>query len=178
LISRVELSTERVKIVLRVSELERLLLWDGLDFFAGEKSLKSRREPTHLLDVPAVAVRLSRRLRLPIGPRDENGEARPNQKLLLLLKQVRRAQRLVDSERLEPVSALAKRMSRSTGHFMKLLRLNYLAPDIVTSILDGRQPSNLTRRILIDANLPTDWAMQRKLFGFPEQPPMHTCEKY
>ncbi len=61
---------------------------------------------------------------------------------------------------------------------MKLLRLNYLAPDIVTSILDGTQPGNLTRRTLLDANLPTDWPMQRKLFGIPEQPPLQTSERY
>ncbi|WP_294013591.1 recombinase family protein [Sphingomonas sp.] len=178
LVVRVELSTERLKIILRASELERFLEWDGFDFFAAEKRPKSAREITHLIDVPATGGRLSRRLRLPIGPRAANSPARPDPKLLLLMKQVRHAQRLVDTERLESVASLASRMSRNTGHFMKLLRLNYLAPDIVTAIFDGTQPASLTRRTLLDANLPTDWPMQRKLFGFPEQPPLQTSERY
>jgi hypothetical protein len=60
---------------------------------------------------------------------------------------------------------------------MRLLRLNYLAPDIITAIMDGAQPRELTRRELLDANLPLDWALQRKMFGFEEQPPMRTTEK-
>jgi site-specific DNA recombinase len=56
--------------------------------------------------------------------------------------------------------------------------VNYLAPDILTAMMDGTQPPELTRRTLIDANLPLDWALQRKLFGFPEQPPMRSAETY
>tara|TARA_R110000787_G_scaffold5442_1_gene19828 strand:- start:9344 stop:9547 length:204 start_codon:yes stop_codon:yes gene_type:complete len=44
--------------------------------------------------------------------------------------------------------------------------LNYLAPDIVTAILDGTQPTTLTRKIVLESNIPTDWAIQRQLFGF------------
>jgi len=50
-----------------------------------------------------------------------------------------------------------------------VLRLNYLAPDIILSILDGTHPAGLTRTRLVQANLPMDWALQRKLLGFPER---------
>jgi hypothetical protein len=53
------------------------------------------------------------------------------------------------------------------GHFSRLIRLNYLAPDIVTAILDGTQPATLNRDALLKANLPMDWSLQRKLLGFP-----------
>jgi site-specific DNA recombinase len=54
------------------------------------------------------------------------------------------------------------------GHrFARILRLNYLAPDIVTAILDGEHPEGLTRAKLIQANLPLDWALQRQVLGFP-----------
>ena len=178
LIARLELSRVSLTAVLRVSELERFLTWDGLDFFSVAKPIKHRKERTHLLEVPAIAVRLSRKFRLPIEPRASDWQARPDRKLITLLQQVRRAQQLVDTQRTEPIAELAKRMSRGTGHFMKLLRLNYLAPDIVASILDGTQPDGLTRRELLDANLPMDWSIQRKLFRFPEQPPMQTSERY
>ena len=50
---------------------------------------------------------------------------------------------------------------------MRLLRLNYLAPDIVAAILDGEQPSSLTRKMLLYGELPLDWALQRRMLGFP-----------
>jgi len=54
--------------------------------------------------------------------------------------------------------------------FSRLVRLNYLAPDIALAIRDGSQPSTMTRRSLLGANLPLDWAIQRNLLGFPSQP--------
>jgi DNA invertase Pin-like site-specific DNA recombinase len=172
LVARVEVSTERLKIAVRLSELQRLLAWDGLTSFTAEGRSNGAAEATHLLDVASPIGRLSRNLRLPIAQRQNDQPHRTNFKLLRLMQQVRRAQQLVDSERDQPMQALARRMNRSVGHFMKLLRLNYLAPDIITGILDGTQPPELTRRALLDADLPTDWPLQRKLFGFPDQPPL------
>ena len=48
-----------------------------------------------------------------------------------------------------------------------LLRIAYLAPDIVAAILDGRQPVQLNRQRLARAtNLPLDWHGQRQMLGF------------
>jgi hypothetical protein len=69
-------------------------------------------------------------------------------------------------------------MKRDLGFFMKLLRLNYLAPDIVAAIHDGEHRPGLTRKELINANLPLDWTLQRQLLGFPSQPPLRTTERY
>jgi hypothetical protein len=50
---------------------------------------------------------------------------------------------------------------------VRLARLRFLAPDIVSAILDGSQPVELTTRSLLRiANLPFDWASQRQLLGF------------
>jgi site-specific DNA recombinase len=53
------------------------------------------------------------------------------------------------------------------GSFSRLVRLNYLAPDIVSAIIDGTQPATLTRRQLIECDLLIDWDLQRRLLGFP-----------
>jgi len=48
-----------------------------------------------------------------------------------------------------------------------LARISWLAPDMISAILDGSQPPQLTGRRLIRANaIPMDWASQRKMFGF------------
>ena len=44
--------------------------------------------------------------------------------------------------------------------------VNYLTPNIVTAIRDGRQPVTLFREAILMSNVPTDWAPQRKKFGF------------
>lgn len=52
-------------------------------------------------------------------------------------------------------------------HLQKLTRLSYLAPDIVSTIINGTQPVDLTgRKILRIGNVPLCWTAQRKLFGF------------
>lgn len=58
-------------------------------------------------------------------------------------------------------------MAVSTPYFCSLLRLAYLAPDITTAILDGRQPAILDRQFLARINhLPIDWQGQRDMLGF------------
>ena len=49
----------------------------------------------------------------------------------------------------------------------RLMRLNFLAPDIVVAILNGRQPVNLTaRKLMTDTRLPFAWPEQRVALGF------------
>ena len=49
----------------------------------------------------------------------------------------------------------------------RLMRLNYLAPDIVVAILNGRQPAALTAtRLMADTRLPLSWSEQRNALGF------------
>ena len=57
------------------------------------------------------------------------------------------------------------RLVRRPTHFARLVRLNYLAPDIVSAIFDGSQPEGLTRKDVLMSNVPTDWAVQRRLYG-------------
>ncbi len=45
--------------------------------------------------------------------------------------------------------------------------LGFLAPDIVTAILNGHQPVGLTANKLANASrLPNGWAEQRQVLGF------------
>lgn len=50
---------------------------------------------------------------------------------------------------------------------MRLIRLAFLAPDIVAAIVEGRQPTDLTAtRLSRWKNLPLGWAEQRRDLGF------------
>jgi site-specific DNA recombinase len=50
---------------------------------------------------------------------------------------------------------------------VRLARLNFLAPDIVDAIVEGRQPASLNaRRLSRIGELPASWEEQRRLLGF------------
>jgi hypothetical protein len=170
LIARIELSVDRMKVVVRSPELRRFLTWDGVGLFRGNREEWDRPHPVELIDVPVSTVRLKRSLWLPITQRAEGHQAKPNYRLLRLLKDARNARDLVEAERYEPLLNLARRMNCKKTRFARLVRLNYLAPDILTSILDGTQPSDLTARLLMQHDIPMDWTLQRRMFGFADQP--------
>jgi site-specific DNA recombinase len=66
-----------------------------------------------------------------------------------------------------PFTALAEREGVSRSYFTRLVRLSYLAPDIVQAILDGRQPRDLTPdKLLAHSRLPIGWHEQRTALGF------------
>jgi hypothetical protein len=63
---------------------------------------------------------------------------------------------------------LRNREERVTAAYIyTLLRLPWLAPDITTAIVNGRQPHQLNAMTLMRraSRLPTDWAEQRRLQG-------------
>ena len=52
-----------------------------------------------------------------------------------------------------------------TPYRRRLIRLAFLAPDLQSAILSGRQPAGLTLAALLDGEMPTAWSDQRRLFG-------------
>jgi hypothetical protein len=49
------------------------------------------------------------------------------------------------------------------------MRLSHLSPELVESILDGRQPRHLTLEVLRQP-LPEDWTEQKRALGAPATP--------
>ena len=65
------------------------------------------------------------------------------------------------------LTAFAEKQSISQSYVTRLVRLAWLAPDIVETILGGLQPSNVTSSALMrDTRIPVDWQDQRKALGF------------
>ncbi|MFC4293548.1 recombinase family protein [Novosphingobium tardum] len=171
LLLRIEVGQDHLSILFRSIELRRFLLWDGKSGFRARPADWPCSDARYILEVGVSALSASRWPLLHIKPR-EAATAKPGKALLRLLQNARTAQRLVEEHRDLGIDELAGMLGRRPGHFSRLVRLNYLAPDIVTAILDGTQPETLTKDVLLKANLPTDWSVQRKLLGFeqPERP--------
>jgi hypothetical protein len=66
------------------------------------------------------------------------------------------------------VPTMASQERLTIGYLSRLLRLPSLAPDIVTAIINGKHPPELSAKRLmrLALKLPTGWPEQRRLLGF------------
>jgi len=84
---------------------------------------------------------------------------------LTLLKAVSRAHRWfaeISSGRAPSIASIAVREGIAVRSVSRLIRLAFLASDIVESIVDGRQPSDLTAQTLTRRiAIPLDWRLQK-----------------
>jgi site-specific DNA recombinase len=62
---------------------------------------------------------------------------------------------------------IAREENITASYASRIVRLNFLAPDIVAAILAGKQPPDLTaKKLMADTRLPLDWRGQRSALGF------------
>jgi len=124
---------------------------------------KSQREMEQSeVRVDAKLAKQGSELKFTIPPTNVNIKPAPNATLKKLVAQAFAAQELLLNGK--PSPALSDYSHRYLG---QLVRISWLAPDIIGAIMDGTQPVNLTGRKLTRANaIPLDWPSQRKMFGF------------
>ena len=67
--------------------------------------------------------------------------------------------------RVADTADIAGKYDLSESYVRRILRFAFLAPDIVESIAEGRQPRGLTLDRLLGP-VPFAWAEQRQRFGF------------
>ncbi|WRH76254.1 MAG: recombinase family protein [Sphingobium sp.] len=85
-------------------------------------------------------------------------------KLITLLAEAHAARKLILAHSDTSLTDLAKQQGTSSNHLTKLIELSCLAPDIVTAVLAGKQPSSLTTTKLRTMAMSASWAEQRTLF--------------
>jgi site-specific DNA recombinase len=123
----------------------------------------SDNEPT-TLSVPARLVRRGNEVRVALVPDGSSATSAPDPTLIRLMAQAFAARDHLLSGKDAPL--IAKYDQR---HQQRLARLSWLAPDIVSAILDGTQPVQLTARHLIRcATVPLEWQQQREFLGFAQ----------
>ncbi len=115
-----------------------------------------------VFSLPARLVTHGREKRLAIPPDGSNASSEPDPALMRLVAQAMAAQRMVLKGIEDPsVACYGKR------YLWQLLRISWLAPDIISAIVEGRHPAGLTgRRLLRAAQLPLEWSRQREFLGF------------
>ena len=117
------------------------------------------------LSITASLRRAGKGIRLVIG----NGAARAiDDGLASLLARAIAMRNMFLAGRDDSIDAMAVRLGVRRDYLAVLVRLSYLSPEIVRSILGGRQPLELTstRLVALSRGLPYDWREQRRRLGF------------
>ncbi|NNE81030.1 MAG: hypothetical protein HKN18_12245, partial [Silicimonas sp.] len=90
-----------------------------------------------------------------------------NPDLIALVADARRWARELLEGQASSIQQITEREGLRSGSVSRILPLAWLAPDISTAILEGRQPSHITAKTLrAHPELPLDWAEQRRALGF------------
>lgn len=164
LVTRVEIGATSISIDVSQARLAALLESNHTESPPDPKVGSSG--PTLTLKISAQLSRVGEQMKLLVEYGDDNRE--PDMALLRVLTRAYDVhQRLCDDPSLT-VRGLARQEEITPKYFYVVLRLRWLAPDIVTAIVNGRQPRQLsTKRLMrLASKLPADWAAQRGLLGF------------
>jgi hypothetical protein len=87
-------------------------------------------------------------------------------KLVTLLAESSEIMNQIMTKTDKSVPTLAAEQGRCRVRMMKVAKLVCLDPYIVTAIVEGRQPLNLSPSKLLAADLPLAWPEQRRVLGF------------
>lgn len=115
------------------------------------------------ISTTAKLVRRGNELRIALPPNGRSQEERATDPSLvrLIAQGFAAREHVLTGKAIEPVCRYNRK------HLHRLVRISWLAPDIITSILEGRQPVQLTAHHLTRcAEIPMDWKDQRSFLGF------------
>jgi len=88
----------------------------------------------------------------------------PDNTLLKALARAHRWRRMLEQGKVQSMAELAEAEKINPSYLSRIYRLTLLAPDIVETILDGRQPRTVQLADLI-ADIPDEWDRQREMFA-------------
>ena len=123
-------------------------------------------EPGIMLSVPARLKRTGMEIRLLIDGAGSDARRKPDHSLHRVLAQAHQYNAMVMRNHGKTVAALAAEVGVGGSYFTRILRLSFLAPDVVKAILRDRHPIELTaKRLTNEVRLPIAWEDQQALLG-------------
>jgi DNA invertase Pin-like site-specific DNA recombinase len=121
---------------------------------------------TLTLSAPAQFQRVAREIKLMVNRSEDAAD--PNIALLRVIAKGYDLHARLEADDDLSVRDLATADNISSSYVYSLLRLRWLSPAIVATIVNGRQPKDLTAKKLmrLSARLPAEWQEQLLLLGF------------
>lgn len=130
---------------------------------SGEPGEDGDAPKIHTVPLPAPQPRARKEIIVPGGAASK--PRRLNHALILAIARAKFWMRDLRSGKYADTTEIARRFKLSDAHVRRVLRVGYLAPDIVEAIVEGRQPRILTVKLLLQG-IPCAWPDQRAVFGF------------
>lgn len=166
LVRRVTVHADRLSIEISLPRLSTLLTSSMVDLLNLAPVVEAGPDDLLTLDATAHRQRHGKEMKLLIH--DPATTAHVDTSLVRLVARAHDIQNRLNQDPTITVHDIARKESLGAPYIYILLRLAWLAPDIVTAIVNGRQPLGLSAMKLmrLTAKLPGNWASQRTLLGF------------
>jgi site-specific DNA recombinase len=166
LLSRVDIRSDRVEIKVRQPQLIEQLHAQSIASSTAAGKPDSASDDTLTLTVKARLQRVGRELRMLVENTDDQTKADPG--LLRIVARAHDIQARLTQDTKLTVHMIAWQERVSANYIYRLLRIPSLAPDIITAIINGKNPPQLTAKKLmrLTPQIPVGWAEQRNLLGF------------
>ena len=117
------------------------------------------------LSIPAALKRTGKELRFVIPGTADN--AIPDQSLIRLLQRAHTLRSAIEQSGSASIEEIGSSQNMTPSYATRLMRLNFLAPDIVAAIFDGQQPVELSaNKLMKDTRYPLGWHEQRIALEF------------
>jgi hypothetical protein len=155
LIGRIELAPAEIRITLDHHRLGETLNMSAIDSVEMEEIV---------IDAPIALKRRGVEAKLVIGG-DWALAIKPDENLIDAIATARKWFAELQTGEAASVLELAARHNVDRSHISRTLPLAFLAPVIVTAIIDGRTEPDLTLSCIKRLKLPASWQAQRKLLG-------------
>lgn len=164
LVRRVEVQPDCAKINISQERLVAMLASPPMDLSVHDLPPIDADDTVLTLTAPMRLRRVGREMKLLV----DDQSARIDMSLLKILARAHDVQIRMNQNTQLGVRDIAREEGVTPAYIYTLLRMPWLAPDIVTAIINGRQPMELnTRRLIrLTAHLPANWDAQRILLGF------------
>jgi hypothetical protein len=149
---------------------ERLppLLTEGPEAVSLDATTEKATAASLVLTVHASLRRAGKEMAMVIGA-DPTAAPAVDPAMMRLILRAQSMWEKVQRRDVDGLGDLATKEGVSGSYASRLIRLAFLAPDILTAIMDGRQPPDLSATVLMQEcrrGLPLDWQDQREAFGF------------
>jgi site-specific DNA recombinase len=165
LMCRITIQSDRIEIALSLSRTAALLTDVSIELAGHQRSAPASHD-VMTLRMPARLKRVGREMRMLVEGAVEQTAADPS--LLRVIARAHDIQRRLSQNTELTVHDIAREEGVTAAYIYTLLRLPWLAPDITTAIVNGRQPRQFNAMTLMRkaAHLPAQWPTQRALLGF------------
>ena len=170
LVIRAQVHADRIELDVSSARLARRLLVDaGADGVDGgpesNASNDSDEEALVRLSISARLKRTGKEMKFIVDGAADSTPA--DTSLIRLLVRAQKVGGRLFETGSPTLEDIAREENITASYASRIVRLTFLAPDIVAAILAGKQPPELTaNKLMADTRLPLDWRDQRIALGF------------